>query len=39
MDTLKALWLKYYGLLMAFLAGWAGEAWLELSAYLKAILP
>lgn len=31
--------LKHYGKLIAFLAGWASEAMLEASAFIKALLP
>ena len=30
---------KHYGKLVAFLAGWAAEALVDLSAYVKALLP
>ena len=30
---------KHYGKLVAFLAGWAAEALVDLSGYVKALLP
>ena len=30
---------KHYGKLVAFLAGWAAEALVDVSAYVKALLP
>ena len=30
---------RHYGKLVAFLAGWAAEALVDLSAYVKALLP
>jgi hypothetical protein len=30
---------KHYGKLIAFLTGWAADAILDLSSYLKALLP
>lgn len=39
MDGLKDLILKHYGKLVALATGWAAEALLDLSAYVKALLP
>ena len=36
---MKDLFTKHYGKLFAFLAGWAAEALVDLSAYVKALLP
>jgi hypothetical protein len=33
------LFAKHYGKLVAFLTGWAAEALVDLSAYVKALLP
>ena len=33
------LFAKHYGKLVAFLAGWVAEALVDLSAYVKALLP
>ena len=30
---------NHYGKLLAFLAGWAADALVDLSAYVKALLP
>ena len=30
---------RHYGKLIAFLTGWAADAFLDLSAYIKALLP
>ena len=30
---------KHYGKLIAFLTGWAADAMLDLSSYIKALLP
>ena len=30
---------KHYGKLIAFLSGWAADALLDLSSYVKALLP
>ena len=35
MDLIK----NHYGKLVAFLVGWGAEALLDLSAYVKALLP
>ena len=34
-----ALFKNHYGKLVAFLAGWAADALIDLSAYVKALLP
>ena len=36
---MKDLFAKHYGKLFAFLTGWAADAMLDLSAYVKALLP
>jgi hypothetical protein len=33
------LFQKHYGKLIAFLTGWAADAMLDLSSYIKALLP
>lgn len=36
MDSLKALFSKHYGKVLAFVAGWAAEAQVDLSSWLAA---
>jgi hypothetical protein len=36
---MKELLEKHYGKLIAFLSGWAADALLDLSSYIKALLP
>jgi hypothetical protein len=36
---MKELLEKHYGKLIAFLSGWAADALLDLSSYVKALLP
>ncbi len=33
------LFAKHYGKLVAFLVGWGAEALMDISAYIKALLP
>jgi len=36
---MRELFEKHYGKLIAFLTGWAADAIMDLSSYVKALLP